>query len=172
MSDENPETLDDILAEMELGDTCDFPFAYRVGMPDEPEVIDVTGAIIKPRTIRIKKVTVEELVNRIKAAREREPGIAAAMREALVHAHQFLHQGRGATGEKWLALVEEINAALALPRRQCDVGTAEEQYGRYEKFCCSHYREYSVGHCSQCPFSEPTCKLEWAQMPYEEGGAK
>ena len=94
-----------------------------------------------------------------------------AMREALVHAHQFLHQGRGATCEKWLALVEEINAALALPPRQCDVGTAEEQYRRWTYFC--KFRNESRKTCVGCPVQEEgqnsTCELIWAQMPYEKG---
>lgn len=62
-----------------------------------------------------------------------EMGDVKALREALVHAHQFLHQGRGATTEKWLALVEEINAALAEPPRNCDIGTVKEVYAIYKR---------------------------------------
>ena len=63
--------------------------------------------------------------------------------------------------------------ALALPRRNCDVGTAEEQYERHKKLCSRA--------CLSCPVHKEfdfrkalswSCQLVWAQMPYEEGGAK
>lgn len=69
---------------------------------------------------------------------------------------------------------EKCRKALAAPPRNCDVGTAEEQYQRYDKFCCSHFRiaDNGSGNCLKCPFAQPACKLRWAQMPYKEGGAK
>lgn len=62
-----------------------------------------------------------------------------------------------------------VDTILAEPVRNCEVGTAEEQYQRYEKFCCSHYSitDNGDGNCLKCPFSEPICKFAWAQMPYE-----
>ena len=190
---DKPETLNDILAEMEMGNTCDFPFAYRVGMPDEPEVVDVTGAIIKPRVIRIKNVTVEELVDRIKAARERERGDTAAMREALaalqarfernVMAYQdryFKFTGwhwtkKAEEAKRWRDVFSELNeqckAALAAPPRECDVGTAEEQEQRFLKFCLKD-RPCAAGGGVFCAFECPlntikNCGLKWAQMPYD-----
>ena len=63
-------------------------------------------------------------------------------------------------------VLEEAQAALALPRRQCDVGTAEEQNRRMTDFCNSR-------HCENCPvYDSESCALAWSQMPYEEGGAK
>lgn len=63
--------------------------------------------------------------------------------------------------------IKAVKQALAEPRRNCDVGTAEEQFRRYHKFCMG-------GHgCSKCVvgiFSGAGCSLAWAQMPYEEGG--
>jgi len=59
---------------------------------------------------------------------------------------------------------DKLSAALALPRRQCDVGTAEEQ----EERCWRHYLR------SEEPMICPTVisgALKWSQMPYEEGGA-
>jgi hypothetical protein len=59
-------------------------------------------------------------------------------------------------------------AALAAPPRNCDVGTAEEQSARFDKFCYAH-RSIEKG-CGNCPLllnSEPCCELDWAQMPYE-----
>lgn len=63
-------------------------------------------------------------------------------------------------------------AALALPRRQCDVGTAEEQVKRFEKYC----GECTGSRCDHRLFEDDDkeyCALEWGQMPYaaQEGGA-
>ena len=68
-------------------------------------------------------------------------------------------------------------AALSAPPRQCDVGTAEDQFKRYLNFCRRH--EYSCG-CARCPANKTrirgtsNCDIAWAQMPYEagEGGAE
>lgn len=58
------------------------------------------------------------------------------------------------------------NMLAKFPRRNCDVGTAEEQTRRY---------------CRELPFPPEKGDsefftyehlLKWAQMPYEEGGAK
>ena len=63
--------------------------------------------------------------------------------------------------------------ALAAPPRNCDVGTAEEQFERWQAFCGRH-----DANCTGCPCDDGhTCTLaycfaKWAQMPCEEGGAK
>ena len=63
-------------------------------------------------------------------------------------------------------ILEKIDAALAVPPRNCDVGTPEEQKQRYDSYC------FSRG-CGNCPlFDEEGCNFAWAQMPYEEGGAR
>lgn len=62
----------------------------------------------------------------------------------------------------------EIRAAISAPPRNCDVGTVEEQSGRFHAFCDSN-------ECRTCPcrFTVRTyCALIWEQMPYEEGEAK
>ena len=83
MANSENESVWDVLGEARLGARGDMPFAYRVGLPDEPEIIDVsTKKIIKPRAIRIKNVTLTELLDRIEAALKRN-GNAAAMREAI-----------------------------------------------------------------------------------------
>ena len=59
--------------------------------------------------------------------------------------------------------------ALAEPERECDVGTAEEQFKRYHKFCMDGYG------CSKCVVgtrSGAGCSLAWSQMPYNEGGTE
>ena len=63
-------------------------------------------------------------------------------------------------------------AALAIPRRQCDVGTAEEQAERFKRFCGQFA-------CPECTLTGKSgrmflCYAQWAQMPYaaQEGGAQ
>ena len=64
-----------------------------------------------------------------------------------------------------------VKHALSAPPRNCDVGTAEEQSERYEKFCYAHRsREKGCGDCPLCDI--PCCEFAWLQMPYEEGGAR
>ena len=67
----------------------------------------------------------------------------------------------------------KAEAALALPRRNCDVGTAEEQYAIWNKHCLSISEK-----CSECSLNKDyqdltaKCFAKWAQMPYEEGEDK
>lgn len=58
-----------------------------------------------------------------------------------------------------------IRNAISTPPRNCDVGTAEEQWRRWRIFCDSTS-------CNSCPCQseyEPSavCFCRWAQMPYE-----
>ena len=69
-------------------------------------------------------------------------------------------------------LLADVKSALALPRRNCDVGTAEEQEERRKAFC-DKYRVEKGGyrHCYKCPLrSKNNCTLSWAQMLYEKEG--
>ena len=76
-------------------------------------------------------------------------------------------------------VLADIETALSLPPRNCDVGTAEEQVARYHAFC---YRMMKQNNhcCGPCPCHKfvngeaQSCTLIWAQMPCEaaEGGAK
>lgn len=59
-----------------------------------------------------------------------------------------------------------VNSALAEPPRNCDVGTADEQYNRHCKWC-KKMRDCS---CTQSMCRE--CYPKWAQMPYESGGVE
>ena len=102
-------------------------------------------------------------------------GDCAKLREALVSIKAGILKRR--SENVWYItdsdILEKIDAALTAPPRNCDVGTAEEQYARYEDFCCKHYKwNCSSGTCLQCPFSEPTCKFSWAQLPYESEAGK
>lgn len=65
------------------------------------------------------------------------------------------------------------NMLAKFPRRNCDVGTAKEQSERFDKFCHANINTQRC--CGDCPAFHTTrddCELVWAQMPYEEGGAK
>ena len=73
----------------------------------------------------------------------------------------------------------QVDAALAAPPRNCDVGTEEEQQDRFREFC-RHYE--NLGECgigryeAACPAFQggrnPDCSLWWAQRPYEKGDAQ
>jgi len=73
-------------------------------------------------------------------------------------------------------LIFEARKALAKPQRNCDIGTAEEQTARYNKFC--YKNKTAERSCGDCPayfayaITKKDCRLAWAQMPYEEGDAK
>ena len=53
--------------------------------------------------------------------------------------------------------------AIALPRRNCDVGTANEQQRRFLVWCFRHADNKKCSN-SKCR----KCFAHWAQMPYEE----
>ena len=101
--------------------------------------------------------------------------MSSKQREALSDAcyamFNFLKTQNGGYEEMAIAL-DKAKAALAEPLRNCDVGTAEEQYARVRAFCKRH----KVGlRCVDCPVNgvlPKNCALIWAQMPYEEGGAE
>lgn len=57
---------------------------------------------------------------------------------------------------------------IGKPRRNCDVGTADEQCIRHTKWCESRADVCLVPKADKCK----SCFAKWAQMPYEEGGAK
>ena len=94
-------------------------------------------------------------------------GDAAAMRKALMEASIALssathHHMTEDDAKECLAVIE---SALSKPPRNCDVGTADAQVNRYNKFCMQRA-------CSECPFYVASdllaCGVRWAQMPYEE----
>ena len=146
------ETIEDIIAEMET---------ERPGLMNGP---------INTNNLYYSR--------RLKAALERERGDAAKLREAL----EFIklasddYETYGNTKAGALDVIyEKACAALAEPPRNCDVGRAEEQYKRFMNMCNSK----DVRQCAECSMrgftlgcSRDRCFANWAQMPYEEGGAK
>ena len=66
-------------------------------------------------------------------------------------------------------IARKVNAALAEPVKNCELGTAEEQAERLHRFCISQ-------DCATCPCNigkaDGRCEFAWMQMPYDEGGSK
>lgn len=65
---------------------------------------------------------------------------------------------------------KRTEAALSLPPRNCDVGTADEQADRFKAFCYAN--RTPDNECSkECRFNDTSaicyCQARWAQMPYE-----
>ena len=98
------------------------------------------------------------------------------MREALSDAcyamFNFLKTHYGSCYEEMANALDKAKAALSEPPRNCDVGTAEEQTQRFKKF-----RYIYPLNCRGCPLKNigsihNDCAIFWAQMPYEEGGAR
>ena len=103
----------------------------------------------------------------------------AKLREALVHVkNKIAHlcgnlNAPGSLVANRMEINGIINAALAAPARNCDVGTAGEQSDRFAAYCHAH--KDTDAECLYCPLLGITgghCELAWAQMPYEEGGEK
>lgn len=68
-------------------------------------------------------------------------------------------------------LYREVEVVEKKPPRNCDVGTSTEQMMRFEGFCYNNRSRERC--CGDCPIKDaPCCELAWAQMPYEEGGAR
>ena len=90
------------------------------------------------------------------------------MRDALLRVKEA--RGRDLEYVTLADIDAEVDAALALPPHNCDIGTEREQYRRFMDWC------YPKS-CFDCPFrilvnnSHILCFAAWAQMPYEEEGA-
>ena len=99
-------------------------------------------------------------------------GNMAAMREALKEIDRVVFDKRRHTKEE-VEAHRLATEALTVPPRNCDVGTAEEQAERFHHQCFEHHTGRCSPHCKTLPAkTRQECALKWAQMPYEEGGAK
>lgn len=89
------------------------------------------------------------------------------MREALETVRKYVKE---TTPDKVMLGVIEVwcDEALAAPPRQCDVGTAEEQYERFRAACKAFRQHDDPDYCSSaCPIDgNGDCHEKWAQMPY------
>ena len=79
------------------------------------------------------------------------------------------------------SIYDLARAALSAPARNCDVGTAHEQYVRFEKHCNRKWKDYTNTDMRRpfpCGRNDTTnnpcarCFATWAQMPFApaEGG--
>ena len=59
--------------------------------------------------------------------------------------------------------IQEAKAALAEPLKNCEVGTAEEQYGRFRECCKKQRIPCLLSYDYRCD----ECYSKWSQMPYE-----
>lgn len=113
----------------------------------------------------------QTFADRIEAAYKREMGNAQKMREALQAIVDICDGNMGVPNER-LSIYNLAKAALAAPPRNCDVGTVNEQYERFEAFCKRYFREDAA--CSKdCPcyfwsIFNGECSIKWAQMPYNK----
>lgn len=64
--------------------------------------------------------------------------------------------------ERTLAVLRKAKSALAEPLRNCDVGTADEQFKRHANWCKTT-KDFPCG-ATKCR----KCLGYWLQMPYEE----
>ena len=91
-----------------------------------------------------------------------------AMRDALLMVKK-LFDGRIMFQPAIREAHKAVNAALAEPPRNCDVGTPEEQFKRFNMFCfpikCRECKLYTEEDLHDCIF-------RWLQLPYEKGDAK
>ena len=109
--------------------------------------------------------------NAIENDKRTADGNMAAMREACQKMLDLLMlRGDGKvrcvlTWDEFNESQKMLRAALAKPARNCDVGTAEEQYRRHDKFCDAVRNGMSGYHCEDAPRCV-FCFAKWAQMPY------
>lgn len=77
------------------------------------------------------------------------------------------------TVDGWaLRLCDIYESSCAVPLRNCDVGSAEEQTRRMEaEYCYVQKSCYESPSGRECPLHKAgvDCRLIWAQMPYKEG---
>ena len=91
------------------------------------------------------------------------------IRENLVKDATFLKEGEL---ENESDLADDVWDVLQGVPRNCDVGTAEEQYRRVREFCRRHKTGLRCVHCPVNGVFHKNCALLWDQMPYEGGDEK
>lgn len=63
-----------------------------------------------------------------------------------------------------------VRAAIAAPRRNCDIGTLEDRREQFKQFCKSH--SDGVACNRDCPLFKLhingySCHFEWGELPFE-----
>ena len=55
------------------------------------------------------------------------------------------------------------------PKRNCDIGTSEEQYYRFEDYCAEHADLEGYDMCKGCPLENThDCRITWMNMTYKK----
>lgn len=192
------ETIADIIAEMreraEAMQTHGTTHGVKLAVREFADRIEAAWKREKAEWEAAACAFVSDAVMSGKVAVEHAPfGNAAAMREALEKCREIALQWQadeadGVAGttdkpsarsaaEAVIDMEFEINAALAKPPRNCDIGTEKEQEMRFSDYCRKHYDltfDLDSDPCKACPFfAMPSgCRFAWAQMPYEAEGAE
>lgn len=113
-----------------------------------------------------------EMIGREAAGKDSvQVGNAAAMRDALSEISN-LADALDIDNPNVVAILDQCRDALAEPERNCDVGTAEEQAERFAEYCDSEACKRNRCKSRAKALCIERCAIAWAQMPYEEGGAK
>ena len=145
-------------------------------------IADIVAWLRRPREGENAYLTLwlGEIADRIEAAEKQSVtncnrlGNAAAMSEALGEISRKIWESidpfcNDDCCKPKRELAKIADAALASPPRNCDVGTAWEQFQRFNMFC-------SPIKCRECKlYTEEDfhdCIFRWAQLPYEEGDSK
>ena len=157
MSNEKHETVADIVAAMRdeshAGDGC---FLEWVGEKMRSYADRIEAAAKREREAGAEAAQIcgeiGEIIGRDAACRKPVTdchGVNAAMREALMMVKR-LFDGRLMWQPDIRKAHDAVNAALAEPPRNCDVGTAEEQAERFYAFCGYHRFQSGIkGMCSK-----------------------
>jgi hypothetical protein len=59
-------------------------------------------------------------------------------------------------------------AEIGKPLRNCDVGTAEEQYDRHDRYCGMNHKCFKCVDVDNALMGCMTCFAMWLHMPYKE----
>ena len=188
MSDEKQESTADILAELRnlSGAVTYFELQPTVcGKPISNYFAEIADRIEAAAKREREAAEADALsVGGVVEAGRHTPGNAAELREALEEIRRrlvaaYVSEANFIRYSPNKPLVDLIDAALSAPSRNCDVGTAEEQTKRRQRYC--KWRQASLSSnrtCRGCPVydvmmknaneaKDADCDLIWAQMPYE-----
>lgn len=95
--------------------------------------------------------------------------MSSKLREALKQIRSTIKaycDGQAPTQRAVTSIFGVADYALSEPLRNCDVGSLDEQIDRFNAFCENHTCSSYLG---RCPLVDSrSCRLAWAQMPYEE----
>ena len=164
MNGTNENKVDSLISELRsFGDRPPPRFAWK-------RIADELESAVKEEREMLREAATSKMQEGATIIDNRGQGNVAAMRNALESARNWcLNRLCNASCQVTVeGLLSVVNAALSVPPRQCDLGTAEDQLRRWRKYCENfHY-------CVDCPANKKDgisadCFANWSQIPYEEG---